>query len=120
MQIEFWRTDRPKEKRTSDIIVRRWQPCRPLNGEAKRAAVANEAKTAARRAEIDGGRRGAGDKVTGVASHLWPYSSITAVVRVLNGAHRGPPSVPVVFNTSEGGRCFDVHYRNCRCREARC
>jgi len=110
MQIEFWRTDHPKEKRTSDIIVRRWRPCRPLDGDGKTAAIANEV-------EIDESARGRGEKVTGVASNLWPFSSITAVVRVLNGAHRGPPSVPVVFNTSEGGRCFDVHY--CICRDRR-
>jgi len=103
MQIEFWRTDRPTEQRTSDIIVRRWQPCRPVDSEAKTSAVAM-----ANEATISGGRRSHGERVTGIASHLWPYSAITAVVRVLNGAHCGPPSLPTVFNTTEGGRWFGI------------
>jgi len=102
MQIEFWRTSHPKEKRTSDVVVRRWRPCRPMDGKAGAPPPAADSNEYG----IDGGRPGAGVGVTGVASHLWPYSLIAAVVRVLNGAHRGPPSRPVVFNTSEGGRLF--------------
>jgi len=74
-----------------------------VDSEAKTSAVAM-----ANEATISGGRRGHGERVTGIASHLWPYSAITAVVRVLNGAHCGPPSLPTVFNTTEGGRWFGV------------
>ena len=103
MQIEFWRTARPKEKRSSDIIVRRWRPCRPLENEAETLAEPVEAG-------IDREPEDRHAKMTGVASNLWPYTSISAVVRVINGAHRGPPSLPVVFNTSEGGQCFGIDY----------
>ena len=113
IQIEFWRVGRPDETRSSDIIVRHWQPCRPLDSKAERAAAYVGAKTVAKphEAEMKAESRGRGEKVTGVASGLWPYTSIAAVVRVMNGAHRGPPSAPIVFNTSEGGQCFSIDYR---------
>ena len=73
--------------------------------------VATEAETVAKPSDVTTEGEAQREKVTGTASHLWPYASITAVVRVINGAHRGPPSLPVVFNTSEGGKCFCVdHY----------
>ena len=42
-----------------------------------------------------------------VRSHiynLWPYTDITAQIRVLNAKYEGPPSQPLTFRTAEGGK----------------
>ena len=47
-------------------------------------------------------RRAAGDAVSAHVDNLWPYSSITAGVLVLNGGKSGELSDTISFDTPEG------------------
>jgi hypothetical protein len=36
--------------------------------------------------------------------NLWPATTVTARIVAINGMYDGPPSVEVIFTTSEGGK----------------
>jgi hypothetical protein len=95
-QIQFWKTDKPSVVRTVDVILHQWKPCRYPNHVPAAAAEAASKQLHGR------DRRSSSAPVTGRVTTLWPYTSITATVRVLNGAKAGPLSTTTTFRTLEG------------------
>lgn len=93
-QIQFWRTDRPDEKRKEDIVLRpHFDRCPPLHREMypdprKRKRRQHAASSAV---------------VTGSTNRLWPNSRIQAGVMALNQVNQGNLSQIVEFQTPEGG-----------------
>jgi len=49
-------------------------------------------------------RRHRRDVNSGHVYNLWPFTNITAQVRVLNAKYEGPPSPTIAFMTAEGGK----------------
>jgi len=47
------------------------------------------------------------DVNSGHVYNLWPFTNITAQIRVLNAKYEGPPSPTIAFMTAEGGK-WDV------------
>ena len=48
--------------------------------------------------------------------NLWPYTDISAHIRVLNSKYEGPPSQKVLFATPEGGKDrVQVYFRRACC-----
>jgi len=91
-QIQFSRESDPDNIRVEDLIINEWQPCKALSPSPQRA-------------KSDRGRRlvrAAPTLVTLSTNQLWPYTTITAGVVVLNGANSGPISNVVTFMTPEG------------------
>lgn len=41
---------------------------------------------------------------SGHVYNLWPFTNITAQIRVLNAKYEGPPSASIAFMTAEGGK----------------
>ena len=48
-------------------------------------------------------RRHKRDINSGHVYSLWPFTNITAQIRVLNAKYEGPPSSKISFVTAEGG-----------------
>jgi len=89
VQIQFWRAGDPNDVRSTDILTGpEADICPPLN-----------IYTEQRRRR----RRQAGSSVHGAVDDLWPYSTITAGVLVLNQGSAGSLSDTIDFETPAGG-----------------
>lgn len=109
LQIRFWRTNDPDNFRTEDVILQPWTPCRPVPNtpstpgrQTRSAEDDGEAVGGSTRRVSSGGRSGR-ERVRAITTNLWPYSTITAGVLVLNGARIGNISNTITFETPEGG-----------------
>ena len=81
-QIEFWKTENPSQRKVHDIILDEPDLCKGIQTpDRKRRKVGH-----------------------GQVRNLWPYTNITAHIRVLNMKYTGPPSNRVNFQTKQGGK----------------
>jgi len=49
------------------------------------------------------------DVNSGHVYNLWPFTNITAQIRVLNAKYEGPPSPTIAFVTAEGGMYLSLY-----------
>jgi receptor-type tyrosine-protein phosphatase zeta len=100
-RIILWRTSKPNDRRTEDIILNDdFESCPDLL--RSRRQVQQQSKGGARRSV---GRESAAvpRPVVAATDKLWPYSRISAAVAVLNSANEGYQSdPPIEFETPEG------------------
>ena len=84
LQIVFWKTDDPDNKRIHTVSAGPHEPCPLTRGRNKRQAS---------------------DRMEGHVLNLWPFSQISAGVLVKNSKHSGNLSdPPIEFKTPEGGQ----------------
>lgn len=83
-RLRFWRSSDLDDVREEDVIFVKDVDLCPLLNDHKHRSVRSF------------------DKVTGTTTRLWPYSTVTAGIVVLNYAHSGPLSNTVEFHTPEG------------------
>ena len=81
LQITFWKTEDPDNKRKTEIRLNSYRPCPEVEGTQRRCQA---------------------DTESGHVMELWPFSRITAGVGVLNGKHSGALSDTIEFETPEG------------------
>lgn len=87
MKIRFWKSDDPtKTALVEDVILHSWNPCPDMSSLRYRRSTSDEEEV-----------------VRGHTNRLWPFSSITAGVVVLNAGTSGQLSDTLVFKTLEGG-----------------
>ena len=86
-KVRFWKSDDPSTVRTERLILQEWTPCH--NVDAKNRVTRMSRQSPDELHEV-------------VTNVLWPYSSITAGVVVLNGAKSSDLSDVVHFETPEG------------------
>lgn len=86
LQIRFWKVNDDSKIRTEDVVINKWEPCWPYDD-------TRSSRTA----------RSAPEFVEATVFSLWPFSTITAGVVVVNGAKSGSLSPTVTFRTPEGG-----------------
>jgi len=95
-KMRFWKTESPDIVVTEDLILRSVSQC-PLKSKS-RARWKRDVKI-----------------VRGRTDRLWPYTSISAAVMVLNSARHGPSSAVVNFHTKQDGMLLELLICVCAC-----
>lgn len=106
-QIEYWKTEDGESTRKQHTIEfkdppRCWRRQHRLlpNNQPKRQSYTNNKHNNARTTHKN--RRNP-NVIRSDLFNLWPYTNITAQVRVMNARYEGPASNRVHFMTREGG-----------------